>query len=1322
MIQNDVDPGLADRRQGRIAMVAGLALLTLGLVVIIGWRAHLTSWLQVMSGRVPMQYNTAVCFLGCGAALMALAHDWKRTALALSAAVAVLAGLTQMQYLTGADLHIDRLFFEPYSVVPFDQPGRMSPVTAVSFVLCGLVLWLACRPRAHRLPLALAASAACAVVLSAVIALVAGFIHAEVSFGWGLQLRVAVHTAVGLLVLAGALLYRMSGELARTGIRFRRWIALIAAAELLLMVGLNSGVSFRELGVALASGRHSIDALREIQILRDSMLDFQRALMRFSGGDRTGLAAYTNGVAAIPPHLAELARLTEGDPAQSRRTDAARAAIDTLLDHNRRWLELRRAGDTNGADRLSQTGAGRAAWEKTVGVLAEFATEERLRLDQRDATIQRQFRDTLRLFCFGAGLAGLLLVVAFVRATREADGRHLAQLELHRLNEELEVRVKQRTAALDAANEDLRRADEQVLRANAELEQRVTRRTAELEAALAQLNARKEQMRHTFDHAPIGMALVSLEGKWLRVNPALCEIVGLSAAELLATDFQTITHPDDLEADLTQLRQCIAGQISTYQMEKRYFHRDGHLVHVLLNVSLVRDDRGQALHFVSQIQDITARKESLAELNRVTERLQLATAAAGVGIWDLDVRRNRLIWDEQMFQLYGVPADRFGGTAEAWERTIHPDDLPRTKRELEQALRGQSVLNTSYRVIWPDGTVRHIRVLAAVHRDAQGQALRMLGTNWDITEQVQAQESLRRSESFIRQVVDLNTVLIFVQDREGRFVLCNRAAAEFYGTTVERMIGRRDADFSDDAEMLARLRQEDREVLETKLDKFVPEELYPNARGEFRWLQTVKRAILAPTGEATHLLVMVTDITARKLVEQESRRAQEAAMATNLELVETNAQLERAIARANEMAFAAETAARAKAEFLATMSHEIRTPMNGVIGMTSLLLDTSLTPEQTRFVETVRNSGESLLVIINDILDFSKIESGKMTLEISAFDLRACVEQSLGLFTAKAAEKGLRLSWAVASDVPRMLLGDVTRLRQVLVNLVGNAVKFTAAGEVAVAVEAEPGFAGTQWHFAVRDTGIGIPRDKLHLLFQSFQQIDSSTTRRFGGTGLGLAISRRLCELMGGSLWVESEPGRGSVFHFTVNALPAELPSRDSAPPTAPTPVTAAGARSSRASLAVERPFSILMAEDNSVNQLVAQKMLERLGYRVDTVADGQEAVSAVEQRHYDVILMDVEMPNLNGYDASRQIRQNERPGRAPWIVALTAHAVDGIREDCLAAGMNDYLAKPIKLEQLEQILRRVPRPDLPNRPPPDAGGAAPHGSSHAPDNLRFEF
>ena len=1322
MSPHDVDPGMVERRQSRVFMTAGLALLLLGLFVIVGWRAHLTAWLQIMPDRVPMQYNAAMGFLCSGAALVALARRWNRIAGVLGAALTLLAGLTLMEYLSGADLRIDRLFFEPYSVVPFDQPGRMSPITAVSLGVCGLVLGLGNLIRPHRLLLAVSATLTCAVVLVAVISLVASVMHVEVALGWGLQLRVALHTAVGLLVLAGVLLYRMSAELTRAGARFRYWIALIAAGELLFMVGANSVVSFNELGSALSGGRRSNDALGEIQTLRDNLLEFQRAMMRITGGDPTGLTAYTNGVAAVPLHLAKLARLTADDPAQSRRTDAARAAFDALLDHNRRLLELRRVGDTNGATRLLQTGEGRAGWENAVGVLAEFATQERQRLDQRDEAIQRQFRDTLRLFCFGAGLAGLLLLGAFLRATREADLRHRAELELRCLNEDLEARVKQRTAALDQANEGLREADETIRLANVELERRVTQRTAELEAALALLRSKQEQLRHTFDHAPIGMALVSLTGHWLQVNRAICNIVGYTEAELLATDFQTLTHPEDLLADLELVRRTIAGEIPSYQMEKRYFHRAGHLVAVLLNVSLVRDREGKALHFVSQIQDITAQKESLAELNRVTERLQLATVAASVGIWDRDLLREILIWDDQMFELYGVARDPQSDPFSIWERAVHPEDLPQVRRDLEQALQGKSVFNTAFRIVRPGGDVRHIRALAAVHRDPAGRALRMVGTNWDITEQVQAQESLRQSESFIRQVIDLNTVLIFVQDRRGRFVLCNRAAAEFYGTTVEEMIGRRDADFSQDAPLLERLQREDREVLETKLDKFIPEELFRNARGEFRWLQTVKRAILSSEGEATHVLVMVTDITNRKLIEQQSQQSQEKVLATNVELAETNRQLELAIARANEMALAAEAAARAKAEFLATMSHEIRTPMNGVIGMTSLLLDTPLTPEQTRYVETVRNSGESLLVIINDILDFSKIESGKMTLETSSFDLRACVDQSLDLFTAKAAEKGLRLTATIAATVPRMLEGDVTRLRQVLVNLVGNAVKFTAAGEVAVVVEPSAEVDGTHWHFAVSDSGIGIPKEKLHLLFQSFQQIDSSTTRRFGGTGLGLAISRRLCELMGGRMWVESEPGRGSVFHFTVRAQPVltAAPLQGLAGPAAAGP---AGTKAARAAFAAEHPLSILMAEDNSVNQLVAQKMIERLGYRVDVVADGQEAVRAVEQRPYDVILMDLEMPNLNGYDASRQIRIDERPGCSPWIVALTAHAVDGVREDCFAAGMNDYLAKPIKLEQLEQILRRVPKPDPATRLPQTVAEVAPSDPNHpGTDPHRFEF
>ncbi len=375
----------------------------------------------------------------------------------------------------------------------------------------------------------------------------------------------------------------------------------------------------------------------------------------------------------------------------------------------------------------------------------------------------------------------------------------------------------------------------------------------------------------------------------------------------------------------------------------------------------------------------------------------------------------------------------------------------------------------------------------------------------------------------------------------------------------------------------------------------------------------------------------------------------------------------------------AESANRAKSLLLANMSHEIRTPMTGVVGFANLLAGTQLTPEQREYVDGIRSSGDALLTLINDILDFSKIEAGRLELESRPFEFRPTVEKAAALFAARAQEKGLRLTVAIDAHVPAAISGDAGRLRQILINLLGNAIKFTEAGEVTLTVTAceAPG----KWRritFVVRDTGPGIAPEHQQRIFESFSQVDASISRKYRGTGLGLAISRSLAEQMGGHMRVESQPGQGSAFSFSILAEMAELPQAVTVPPAVRGP-------------AADLPaLKIVVADDNPVNRKVAVSLLKRLGYQADSVCDAKELLERLRHNVYDVIFMDVHMPEMDGLEATRKIRGEFPSARQPRIVAMTAAAFAEDRARCLEAGMDDYVAKPVGLEELAAVLGRA--------------------------------
>ncbi len=789
--------------------------------------------------------------------------------------------------------------------------------------------------------------------------------------------------------------------------------------------------------------------------------------------------------------------------------------------------------------------------------------------------------------------------------------------------------------------------------------------------------ARIELLEQVFGGVDFALFVLEVDGaefRFAEVNAAYERLTGLEAAEVRGRtprDLVPLVPPAMAECQHELFRRAAEASGAT-ESEGPYSAR-GRLGWCQTRLVPLRDPTGRTVRLIGRAWDITERRDVEIKLQALTERLQLATEAAQLGIWEWEPESGRVFWDRQMQRLQRVETGEPPGSLDAWAALLPRREARRFLRELRTAAETGAPLATTLRMGTDDGETRHyLRVCAKVQVGASGRPVRLVGLAWDITAEKRAK------------------------------------------TEVEQA---RDA-----AESL-------------------------------------------------------------------------------------NTQLEAALAHAHQLAQEAAAATVAKSEFLANMSHEIRTPLNAVIGMSGLMLGTELGPEQRELAETIRSSGDSLLTLINDILDYSKIESGRLDLERRTFAVRECVETAADVLAARCAEKRLDLVLRFDRSAPATAVGDDNRLKQVLVNLLSNAVKFTARGEVEVTVAARPGAAGrVRLSFAVRDTGIGIPPDRMDRLFRVFSQVDASTTRHYGGTGLGLAISRKIVELMGGHIGAESEPGRGSVFRFEVEleaaaaAAPEPLPAATrgrvlivednaaaraalveaceacgfrtvavtgpdevasalagGAPPTvalvdgewgdgepwqaaadlrrrmlppalaivglaapgtvrppdglqvasvlgkpvklaalraalgetrgAVAPVPARPPSGEAGLLATRYPLRILLAEDNPVNQRVAVLSLRRLGYAVDVAANGREAVEAVERADYDLVLMDVQMPEMDGLRATMHICAHVPAERRPRIVAMTANASADDRAQCLASGMADFLPKPVKAEDLARVL-----------------------------------
>jgi PAS domain S-box-containing protein len=779
----------------------------------------------------------------------------------------------------------------------------------------------------------------------------------------------------------------------------------------------------------------------------------------------------------------------------------------------------------------------------------------------------------------------------------------------------------------------------------------------------------EEAYRALVDYSLQGLVIFQ-EQHFVFTNQAMADMLGYSIEDLLnftADDIERILHPEDQERVQRYTRERLRGQPVPSRYELRLIRKDGSMCWCEVFVTLI-EYQGKPANQVAYI-DITERKRMEAELQYSRALLQATLESISEAIVVVSQQGSVITCNQSFLDLMGLPA--------SW-RDI-PSQLERLTRIIRQVKDPQAFL-AQIATLQNDGESEgydtfemHDGRIIERYSEPYRVGGVVAGRVWslrDITERKRAEIALRESQAYLKAIFDNAGVGISLTNGEGTaYIDCNERWAEMLGIRRADLIGRSPLDFTyaEDKDYNQRLLQA---LVRGEITHYHMEKRYIRRDQSVFWGDLSVTAICDDQGTPERLLGIIADITERKQAEEELKEAW----------------------------FAAEGATRAKSQFLANMSHEIRTPMNAVIGMTTLLLDTPLTEEQRDYIETIQVSGDALLTLINDILDFSKIEAGKMDIDHAPFNVRACVEEALQLVAPRADEKHLHLSSSIDEQVPDHLIGDIARLRQILINLLSNAVKFTEQGEAVVTVggkeqaiphDARPHY---ELHIRVCDTGIGIAPERIDRLFQAFSQGDASTTRKYGGTGLGLVITRRLAELMGGTIWVDSTEGKGSTFHVTLTLPVSTAAAREPGAALHYRP-SAAPRQSIDHQMAQHCPLDILLAEDNVTNQKVALGILGKLGYRADVAINGIEVIKAMEQHRYDVVLMDVQMPEMDGVEATRFIRAHWPPEEQPRIIAMTAHALKGAHEWLLQSGMDGYISKPVRLDVLMNALHAAAEP-----------------------------
>ena len=1287
------------------------ALVLYGVVGWWSWRTGNLRFVQPRSYDAVLPANACACFLLLGLAPFALTLGWRRTGLILASTATLLAWATSIQSPLNLDFGIDDLLVAHDRVIVGPDVARMPLALSSVLMFSGfLFMWRAVRPDDSRRPilLALLGSLCAGYGLTGLAAYRTGLNGVEL---WISYARLGPHTALLLIVLGGAQIWMAARENSGRLDAGPRWLWLPVVA-CSLTVTFTFWVALRE---------------REL--------------------------SYTNSTTQLT--INNIAALYSGE---------TEAGIDSLARQTRRWA---------GATTLPQT-----EWEREAAEYLDDFTSYRSiqwvdadlrtrwfwpRIGNEDAASFDHSADPLRRtavetatrtysFAVAAPLETPLQSPTFavyipVTPVGPARGFIVGEIYYDRIFDRIDRRLNlsrryQLTVTVAKPVATPPGADHHVkvfesLAPNEAVDER--------HRQSGYYNILNQRLHITLTPRPVFIA----------TNRQYLPELTLGAGLVVSLLFGLVVNL----AQSARLRQ-LAAEFTSRQLR------------------LENEER----------------RSAEARLKTADERLNLALDSTQVGVYEWNVETDEVYCTPSIWKLIGYNPAEMPATGQGWLALLHGEDQPAVRAVIEAHFRDETpFIEIEHCVVHGSGEPLWIALRAkCISFSATKTPRRVLGTVQNINARKRTDEALRASQAESRKlslVASKTDNAVIITDPLGNI--------EWANTSYTRLTGRKLAEVHGDP-LVGWLASPDSDsgAIERISAAFASRE--PITIDAIQLATDNRRfhvhldvqPVLDDEGFVENFIAIETDITARVEIEQQLRRAKAEADAVS----------------------------RAKSDFLATMSHEIRTPMNGVIGMTSLLLETDLNAEQRDYVSTIRTSGDSLLTIINEILDLSKIESGKMELESQPFEVAQCVEEAIDLFAVSSAAKGVELAYVIDPRVPACILGDITRLRQVLVNLINNAVKFTPRGFVTLEVTVDPATAGLPANekllldFYVTDTGIGIPPDRMDLLFKPFSQVDASTTRKYGGTGLGLAICDRLTQLMGGSIDVTSIPDQGSRFHFCIQAnavditdnstpplftsLPAgctvlavddhqvnrtalsnylaswkvqpllaadavtaltqaasvplsaaiidqEIPGRSGlelvaelrarhpnlpivlltpastgthrpetndplvsrlTKPIKPYPlhtilrriISGPGPRADTTTnsgvavrLADTLPLDILLAEDNPVNQKIVLRYLELMGYRADAVGNGLEAVQALRERNYQLVFMDMQMPEMDGLQATSQIRSIISPERQPVIIALTANAMEGDRERCLEAGMNDYLSKPVKIYEIQAVISR---------------------------------